>query len=68
MKLRAVVGLAILLATSMAGHACSRQTVAIEMTKAASSFEDALRSEEARRESARSARASAETADAALTV
>jgi hypothetical protein len=66
MMVRAVVGLAIILMTGTAGHACSRQTVAVEMAKVASSFAEALRSAERRRESARSTRASTEAADAAL--
>jgi hypothetical protein len=68
MKVRAVIGFAILLATSTAGHTCSRQMVAIEMAKAASGFEDALRSEERRQESARVTQTSTEAADAALKV
>ncbi len=68
MTLRTTVGFVILLMTSTAGHACSREMVAIEMAKVASSFEDAFRSEERRQESARVAQTFTEAADAALKV
>ncbi len=68
MKLRAVFGFAILLVTSTGGHACSRQVVAIEMAKVASSFEDAFRSKDRRQEFAHSAQASAEKVYAGLQV